>query len=262
MFQKKSHFNDLSKRILSALIFGLVALSALFYGGLIATLFLGMCLAVLCWEVFYIFSNGTTNSIGLILLIPSCVFLVPLLNYYNFYPVTVLLVCAFLSIFSYEKNILKFFCIMYVGLSVLTFQKILLSTSPFLGLNNLLLIITIVAASDVGGYFFGRVIGGPKIYEFISPNKTWAGSIGGILLALLVSLSLSSFFDYAFLQIILLASMLAVSAQAGDFFESWLKRKFKVKDSGFLLPGHGGIFDRLDGLLAAVLVYGAFMYAL
>ena len=260
--KKKSHFNDLRKRIVSATIFGSIALSALSFGDLLATLFLGICLAVLCWEIFYIFSKGSSTITLLKLLIPSCLFLVPFLNYYNFYPLIVLFICAFLSILCYEKNVLQFFCLVYVGLSVLSFQNISLSTSPFFGFNNLLLIISIVVASDVGGYFFGKVIGGRKIYVGISPNKTWAGSIGGILLALVVSLSITSFFEYSFFQISILALILAISAQAGDFFQSWLKRQFNVKDSGVLLPGHGGIFDRLDGLLAAVLVYGGLVYAL
>ena len=115
--------------------------------------------------------------------------------------------------------------------------------------------IAVVVASDVGGYFVGRSLGGPKIYQSISPKKTWAGSIGGVVLAIITSILIVSFFNYSLSAITMLAFILAISSQLGDLFQSWLKRKFNVKDSGFLLPGHGGFFDRLDGLLAAVPVY-------
>ena len=86
--------------------------------------------------------------------------------------------------------------------------------------------------------------------------------MGGILLAILVSIVFSPLLEYSLRQIFFVSFFLAISAQGGDFIESWLKRKFKVKDSGFLLPGHGGFFDRLDGLLAAVPVYTGFIYVL
>ena len=108
-------------------------------------------------------------------------------------------------------------------------------------------------ATDIFAYFAGRAIGGPKIAPRISPNKTWAGLIGGAAggaaCGWLVAnwFEMEAFFQYA-------GGPLAVVAQAGDFFESWLKRRAGVKDSGTLLPGHGGVLDRLDGLLAVSLV--------
>lgn len=116
-------------------------------------------------------------------------------------------------------------------------------------------IIGVVIATDVGAYFSGRSIGGPKIAPKISPSKTWAGLGGGMLAAGLVS---AGFFawnsgDASFRTMMFIAfaigALLAVVAQSGDFFESWLKRKAGVKDSSNLIPGHGGVFDRVDGLL-------------
>lgn len=116
-------------------------------------------------------------------------------------------------------------------------------------------IFLVVAAADVGGYFAGRLIGGPKLWPRVSPNKTWAGIGGGIALAA----GLGGLFSWAttgtnFLQVCALSVGAAVVSQAGDLAESALKRHFGVKDSGRLLPGHGGALDRLDGLAAAVLV--------
>ena len=119
----------------------------------------------------------------------------------------------------------------------------------------LLGVISVVIATDVGAYFSGRTFGGPKIAPKISPSKTWAGLIGGMILASIVS---ASFFLYNVGEIqfsmmvgiaATIGAMLAVLAQCGDFFESWLKRKAGMKDSSNLIPGHGGVFDRIDGML-------------
>mgnify|MGYP002779968190 CR=1 FL=1 len=105
-----------------------------------------------------------------------------------------------------------------------------------------------VWATDIGAYFAGRSIGGPKLAPRVSPNKTWAGLIGGILAALAVGLALWRWAGLE-LQLALASPILAVIAQIGDLYESWLKRLRGVKDSGSLLPGHGGVLDRLDGLV-------------
>lgn len=122
-----------------------------------------------------------------------------------------------------------------------------------------------IVAVDVGAYISGRAIGGPKIAPRISPSKTWAGLGGGATLAALVAVTieLSDFgpaagapgFDALSIGFAVLAgALIAVLAQAGDFFESWMKRRAGVKDSGALIPGHGGLFDRLDGFLAVFFV--------
>lgn len=120
------------------------------------------------------------------------------------------------------------------------------------GFADVLTLIALVAAIDIGAYFTGRAIGGPKIAPAISPSKTWAGLLGGILgaLAVLVLSARLSEATPAWWQVLGLAVLAAVVAQAGDFFESWMKRRAGVKDSGKLIPGHGGLFDRVDGLIA------------
>lgn len=132
------------------------------------------------------------------------------------------------------------------------------------GLAAVLLIILTVIATDVGAYFAGRAIGGPKIAPSISPSKTWAGLAGGALaagLALLLAVSFTG--SPAAVMIsplyLLFGGLVAVVAQAGDFFESWMKRRAGVKDSGNLIPGHGGLLDRVDGLLAVSFLIGSTM---
>ena len=112
--------------------------------------------------------------------------------------------------------------------------------------------LAIVWATDICAYFAGRAIGGAKLAPAISPNKTWAGLLGGMAGAALVSVLLAKAFGGSlpvFRGAIVAGACLAVAAQGGDLFESWMKRRAGVKDSGNLLPGHGGVLDRLDGLV-------------
>lgn len=108
-------------------------------------------------------------------------------------------------------------------------------------------------ATDIFAYFAGRAIGGPKLAPRISPNKTWAGLAGGMIGAGLLAWLLATWFEMEWFFLWMGAPMGAV-AQIGDLYESWEKRRAGVKDSGTLLPGHGGVLDRLDGLLAVAIV--------
>ena len=108
--------------------------------------------------------------------------------------------------------------------------------------------LALVWATDIGAFFAGRSIGGPKLAPRISPAKTWSGLIGGIALATALALVLH-LFEGLPLHLVLATPMLAILAQGGDLYESAIKRRAGVKDSGNILPGHGGVLDRLDGLV-------------
>ena len=141
--------------------------------------------------------------------------------------------------------------IIYIGFAA---AMLMFLRSEFFGLMPTALLLLAVIATDVGAYFAGRTIGGPKIAPAISPSKTWAGLAGGMAGAALVMVLGRG--NGLFAEAIGGGALLATVAQAGDFFESWMKRRAGVKDSGKLLPGHGGLFDRVDGLLAVVFVGG------
>jgi phosphatidate cytidylyltransferase len=111
----------------------------------------------------------------------------------------------------------------------------------------------VVWSTDIGAYFAGRAIGGPKLAPTISPGKTRAGLYGGVVAALVLG-SLWAFVSGLSYRLDVLAPIFAVAAQGGDLFESWMKRWAGVKDSGDWLPGHGGVFDRLDGLLPVAIL--------
>lgn len=121
------------------------------------------------------------------------------------------------------------------------------------GLRLLLWVFITVWSVDIGAYFSGRAIGGPKLAPAISPGKTWAGFYGGVASATLLG-GAWTLFTGLNPVLLLLAPLFAAAAQGGDLFESWIKRRAGAKDSGHLLPGHGGVFDRVDGLLPVAIL--------
>jgi len=140
--------------------------------------------------------------------------------------------------------------VVYVG--VPSAALVLLRGDAEIGLSVVIWIFAVVWGTDIAAYAAGRGIGGPKLSRF-SPKKTWAGLMGGVLMAAVIgaavanALGLGSVFAFA-----TFGAACALISQAGDLFESWVKRRFDVKDSGRLIPGHGGVLDRVDGLLPVV----------
>ncbi len=120
------------------------------------------------------------------------------------------------------------------------------------GRADILFLILVVWASDIGAYVAGRLLGGPKLAPAISPGKTWSGAAGGLVSAMLTGAVVAHLLSPgAPGRAAAVAGLLGIASQAGDLFESWIKRRFGVKDSGHLIPGHGGLLDRLDGVLGA-----------
>jgi phosphatidate cytidylyltransferase len=126
------------------------------------------------------------------------------------------------------------------------------------GFAALLLVLLIVWVTDSGGYFAGRGIGGPKLWPRVSPKKTWAGAIGGFVASLAVACGFAAFDLGRIGPLLMVSGALTVVSQLGDLFESAVKRRFDVKDSSHIIPGHGGLMDRLDGFVAAVVVAALF----
>jgi phosphatidate cytidylyltransferase len=130
------------------------------------------------------------------------------------------------------------------------------------GFVALILILLVVWVTDIGGYFAGRGIGGPKLWPRVSPNKTWAGAIGGFAASLVVAAGFAAFSKMnpplKLGPLLLLGAALSIASQLGDLFESAVKRRFGVKDSSHIIPGHGGLMDRLDGFVAAVVMAAIF----
>lgn len=156
--------------------------------------------------------------------------------------------------------------LLYVGLACYTLLRF---SAPLFGMTPTIMLIAGVIGTDIGAYFAGRTFGGPKIAPRISPSKTWSGLLGGMVGAGLTMIAIQAaiyafkggnagdvYLTYGWQRLALTGAALAVVAQTGDFFESWMKRRAGVKDSGRLIPGHGGLFDRTDGLIAVAFVAG------
>lgn len=123
-----------------------------------------------------------------------------------------------------------------------------------LGLLAVLFLYAVVWATDIFAYFSGRLLGGPKLWPQVSPNKTWSGAIGGVLAAVAAGLAVAAIGGIGnLLPLVLVAAGLSMVSQAGDLAESAVKRRCGVKDASRLIPGHGGLLDRLDGFAAAAL---------
>ena len=130
---------------------------------------------------------------------------------------------------------------------------LMIRNDPGLGLTALGFVVAIVWATDIFAYIVG-ILKGPKLWPAISPGKTWSGALGGLCAAIAASAAFYGLIDAVSLtRLILTGLMLSIASQCGDLFESWIKRRFKVKDASHLIPGHGGVMDRVDGLVFALI---------
>lgn len=136
--------------------------------------------------------------------------------------------------------------------AALILPAVLLRTDETYGFTAIMLLFAVVWATDIAAYFGGRLIGGPKLLPRVSPKKTWSGALVGAAAALAAGLAVAAIAGLPnVVAIALLCLLLSVASQAGDLFESALKRRFDAKDSSHLIPGHGGLMDRLDGFVTA-----------
>ena len=163
--------------------------------------------------------------------------------------IIMLLICFYNFHFRKNNNLLASVGTIYIiipFISLINFYEIK---------NDLLLFVLIIALStDIGGYIFGKLIKGPKIFPLTSPNKTWAGFFGGITLSLIISILFFKFPKNSFFNSTFLIIFFSICCQFGDYIESYLKRFCNVKDSSNLIPGHGGVLDRLDGILFLLII--------
>ena len=167
-------------------------------------------------------------------------------------------VLSILELFALSKRVFTnkfylFFSNLFFSFYVFSFFSIFVFISGYFQFKILLFLLLLgCIGSDLGGYIFGKIFKGPKLTK-ISPNKTYAGAIGSIVFTSLIFLSFSFYFSiHPYTKIFMLAVITSIFCQLGDLFISFLKRKANVKDTGNILPGHGGILDRLDGIFVGV----------
>lgn len=142
----------------------------------------------------------------------------------------------------------------YMGLAMCAL--VVLRFSEPAGLWIILWLVIVVVAGDVGAYFVGRRVGGPRLWPRVSPGKTWSGALGGLAVAAAASLLVGIWVGWTLSVTLALGVGVGIASQLGDLLESAVKRRFDVKDASRLIPGHGGVMDRLDGIVGAVWFFG------
>jgi phosphatidate cytidylyltransferase len=254
--------SELHKRILSGMVMIVVALGALVLGGYIFWALISL-MAVLMMQEWAAMMKAlrwkTALAIGLVLAMQAYALLFVNRPYVAAYhdPMVAQAIdltgsaAILLAVVTFSARLGA--GMLYVVLPALAIVFLRLQDN---GIALTLWMLAIVWATDIGAYFAGRAIGGPKLAPHISPNKTWAGLIGGMTAALIVGIVIA--WNTGLPHIFwLLGPPLAIMAQGGDLFESWLKRISGVKDSGWILPGHGGVLDRLDGIVPVAILVAA-----
>jgi phosphatidate cytidylyltransferase len=247
-------------RVLSAVFLVFIALASVFVGGYFFAVVCGVFggIMLLEWKNISDTKGGILPLLlnGIVLVLTLFLVITDQITYAG------VILFAFVLLNSLERTRRGSawragFGLLYLLLPVLLLV-ILRNTDQGLGL--VLIIFTVVWASDSGAYILGSIIRGPKLWPEISPNKTWSGFFGGLILGTICGAALAGILHRDIASFALLSFILTVVAAAGDLLISRMKRHFKVKDTGDLIPGHGGVIDRLDAFLAAVLVCSALIY--
>ncbi|HFR3954673.1 phosphatidate cytidylyltransferase [Streptococcus suis] len=254
--------NDLQKRV----IFGGIALAIfipfLLVGGMAFQFFVGLLAIIATAELIKMHRLAPNSIEGVLAILASLVLALPLQNYLTFLPTdgnyTAYAIVVFLLLgstvfnighYNYSDVVFPIASSFYVGIG---FHSLILARMD--GLNKVFFALCLVWATDIGAYLIGRQIGRRKLLPKVSPNKTVEGFVGGILSAVVVAIIFlivdkSLLAGYSFGMMMLLVVIFSIFSQFGDLVESAIKRHFGVKDSGKIIPGHGGILDRFDGMI-------------
>jgi phosphatidate cytidylyltransferase len=251
---QQSQLGNLQLRVVSAVVLAIAVLGLTWLGGLPFRLLAAGVACVIFYEWTRMSRAGAAGSLGFL---PEALMLVCagallggapawMLMLLTAAAVVVLLVAGHMrGAGRWEAAGLA-----YAALSAISLA--LLRDGDKAGLLAILFLFAVVWATDIFAYFVGRALGGPKLAPSISPGKTWSGAVGGAIAGVIAGIVLAVFANAGIsFGLIFIAFLLSVVSQAGDLFESWIKRRKGVKDSGNLIPGHGGVMDRVDGLVAA-----------
>ena len=252
--KKKRKWSDLAPRLISAFVLLPLTAIVLNVGGIWFALLVGAVFAGAYREWEIMVSQKKSSRLGFLLigLVALSAIAFPISGAFG--SLLIIAVAAIIVMFSTKPTkawrIVGLFFIGLVIIAVLSMR----------GINNLgivagVFLATCVWMTDTGAFFSGRLFGGAKLSPDISPSKTWSGAIGGLVIGSLSGMIVWVFGTSSPWWIgLILAALLSLSGQVGDLIESAVKRRFRVKDSSDLIPGHGGIMDRLDSLSLAVLV--------
>jgi phosphatidate cytidylyltransferase len=243
-----ARWGDLRKRAISATVMLGVGAAELWLGGPSFAALVILLTAAMFWELANMTSPGHRKTpLGMGVIAAACLWGAVFIP--EDLAAALLILPAFALALTPRRDrrvsTLYGICIMVAGFGLISLRGE--GTAPILWL------VLIVIISDVAGYFVGRTLGGPKFWPAISPKKTWSGTVAGWVGAVLVAAVFVIWADAPLLSL-LLAPFVAFAGQLGDIAESWIKRRSGVKDSSGLIPGHGGVMDRFDALIGAVVL--------
>ncbi|WP_299131803.1 phosphatidate cytidylyltransferase [uncultured Amaricoccus sp.] len=250
---KPIRFGDLGLRLASGVALALIALVDLWMGGFWVAALVAVALVLMLWELHRMVTGDAD------LLAPSFVVLgicgagaVFVTLFLGLPAGLACLVAGGALVFAYGGRRVGWLVggLGYMGGAMCALIP-LRNLEPS-GMIVVLWLVVVVVATDVGAYFVGRMVGGPRLWARVSPGKTRSGAVGGLVAAALVGLPLGIWAGLGPVEALLLSLGASVASQAGDLLESAVKRRFGVKDASHLIPGHGGVMDRLDGLMGAV----------
>jgi len=244
--------SELALRVCSALVLVPLAIGIAYLGGWPFALFWGAAAMGVLWEWIALVARSDQRSV-LLTGGASLALAVALVATGHLLAAVVVLAMGAIGAASLalaERRTWVAGGIPYAG--ALALASIVLRADDEDGFLAMIFLFAIVWATDIGAYFVGRALGGPKLVPQVSPNKTWAGALGGLIASVVVAVAVAKVAALpALFALAMVAVVLSVFAQGGDLFESFLKRRFHAKDSGRLIPGHGGLMDRLDGFVSA-----------
>jgi phosphatidate cytidylyltransferase len=245
--------SDLATRSAIGAALAAIAIGVLWLGGVVlwALLTIVAVIALIEWARL-VKAHRARLGIGLIVLLVGMSYALPMLWGTDRSTLALLLIASMLMAL-FPKAAGTAVGVGYIGTAAISI--FFLRQQP-LGFALALWALAIVWATDIGAFFAGRAIGGPKLAPTISPNKTWAGLIGGMVSAAVVGAVIARL-GHLPTRALWFAPLLAVAAQLGDLAESGMKRRVGLKDSGSILPGHGGLLDRIDGMLPVAIIVAA-----
>lgn len=253
---------ELKQRVVSGVLLGLVVLALTYIGGLPFKVFAGFLALLIHYEWTTIIGAGTRSPRALALAWAAVGLSVVFTLAGAGVPAVITIViggaAAGLYAGSAARGAWLALGVFYAGFSGLAIAEIRDDTA--LGLVAMVFVFAVVWATDIVAYFGGKTLGGPKLAVKISPGKTWSGAMCGLFAGALAGLIVAAAaLEETSGSVLILAGVLSAASQSGDLFESWMKRKYAVKDSSRLIPGHGGVMDRVDGLVFAA--FAAFVIA-
>jgi phosphatidate cytidylyltransferase len=242
-------WGDLNARMASGAVMVGIGSAAVIVGGIWFQMLAVFVTAVMVWELCMMIAPEA-NTRGMLLAASVASIMSGLLLTEEAWGVLLFLLVPVLGAAAIRRERITFF---FFALGIQIAGWGLVHFRNDYGFVWIMWLILVVVATDLAGYFAGRLIGGPKFWPRVSPKKTWAGTTAGWVAAGLVGILFDIFFVQVSSAIIPISMLLSFASQMGDIAESALKRRMGVKDSSHLIPGHGGLFDRFDALLGASL---------